>query len=879
MHFKRNIAKTNTPIILILLIASATIMAIQANAQTTLPPGVTPTNLQSNGSIPLPAGVTPDIPINTIASLSFTPNPIGIGQSLLVNIWIHPATHGSRYLSSYTVTFTKPDGSTDQKVVNSYQADTTAWFNYAPDQVGTWKVKFAFPGGYFPAGNYTGTPGSFVGAGPFSFTQSVYYKPSSDGPYDLTVQQNMVMSWPVAPLPTDYWTRPVSPENREWWPILGNYPGTGIVGGGSNWPANTNTYMSNYLFTPYALGPNTCHVVWRRQGSEGGLIGGIEGQTSYIAGSPGPGAGTPTIIYNGRCYQTLTKVMQVIVNGSYRSMPTTVWECYDLRTGQVYWDQTGNTQIPTVISYRAQEFQAVPGAVSYNRGYPELVFVGGGRFIKYEPNSGNVDVNVSIAPLTTGTFYNDPYFLSIQTIGSGANAQYRLINWTVLGSAGTGAVALSNFQLAILNNITWPFSSLGTVDYETGISVTTYGFSSSATGVTTEQGIQAASITTGQLLWNITSGVGYPFFSGSTSVADHGKFAVRFDDGYWYCWDLSSGKQLWKSELTTWPWGTFGCYGTASYGGNIIANQYDGVAAYNWTNGKVSWLYQSKSPFAFETPYQDNNPYFTGVTVIADGKIFTYNTEHTPSQPETRGWKLGCINATNGKNVWNITGDMVPGAVADGYITAASSYDGYEYVFGKGPSVTSVMTPDTAVEKGTTVVIKGTVMDMSPGDQGSYQNPTAAPNSQTAPGKVPCVSSDSMETQMEYLYLQRPIDGLSHNLTITGVPVLLTAIGSDASVYEIGTIVTNGYYGTFGATWSPPKEDTYTIVAQFGGDNSYGSSSAATTLVVGPTPSTPSQPEPQTPIDYSMTIVGAAVAVIIAVAIAAVAIILLVRKK
>ncbi len=287
MNSTRNITKAIALTALILIIASM-LMAQSAIAQTTLPPGVTPTNLQGSGSVPLPSGVTADITLDTISALSFTPNPRGIGQPLLVNIWIHPATHGSRYLSGYTVTFTKPDGTTDKKVVNSYQADTTAWFQYTPDQVGTWKVKFDFPGGYFPAGNYTAAAGSFVGPGPFSFTQSVYYKPSSDGPYNLEVEQQPIMSWPPAPLPTDYWTRPASPENREWWSILGNYPGTGIVGGGPNWPANTNTYMSNYLFTPYALGPDTCHVLWRRQGSEGGLIGGTDGQTSSIAGSPGP---------------------------------------------------------------------------------------------------------------------------------------------------------------------------------------------------------------------------------------------------------------------------------------------------------------------------------------------------------------------------------------------------------------------------------------------------------------------------------------------------------------------------------------------------------------------------------------------------------------
>ena len=65
----------------------------------------------------------------------------------------------------------------------------------------------------------------------------------------------------------------------------------------------------------------------------------------------------------------------------------------------------------------------------------------------------------------------------------------------------------------------------------------------------------------------------------------------------------------------------------------------------------------------------------------------------------------------------------------------------------------------------------------------------------------------------------------------------LTAIGSDGSVTDIGTVTTNGYYGTFGNAWTPPKEGVYTIMASFGGDDSYGSSSAATSVSVGPAPS------------------------------------------
>ncbi len=255
-------------------------------------------------------------------------------------------------------------------------------------------------------------------------------------------------------------------------------------------------------------------------------------------------------------------------------------------------------------------------------------------------------------------------------------------------------------------------------------------------------------------------------------------------------------------------------------------------------------------------------PFRAGV-IIADGLIYTYNTEHTPSQPYNRGWKLHCINATTGEGIWNITGPMAQGAVADGYLTASNAYDGYMYVFGKGISTTTVTSPDVAIPKGTSIVIKGTVLDQSPAQPGT-----------------PCVSKQSMATQMEYLHMQHPIDGLDHNVTLTGVPVTLTAIDPNGNVIAIGSTTTNAYYGTFSYEWIPANEGKYTITASFSGDDSYGSSSAGTDMSVGTTPISSTTPAPvQAAPDYTMTIIAAAIAIIIAVLIVGVAIVLILRKR
>ena len=659
-----------------------------------------------------------------------------------------------------------------------------------------------------------------------------------------------MLSWPPSPLPTDYWTRPVSPENREWAAILGDYPYGGYI---NNPPPNTNRYASNYKFTPYVQAPNTAHIVWKRQGALSGIMGGDAGQKGFGSGE-GTYAGTPSIIFEGRCYQTITKQIPTLINGTYILWPTTVWECYDLRTGQVYWDIQGVTA-PTAITYIAESSQIVPGATESQVGLgASLVVISGGRLIKYHPYTGAVTLNVSISPLTTGAIYVDPYALSVQTINA-TLGQYRLINWT---TAGTG----TDLTARIMNNVSYPFSSVGTADYEVGIAVSTAGITSSGTGVNIGARIMGASLATGQLLWNVTTDLSsgqQAIFSGSTACADHGKFTVRMNDGHWYCWDLYSGKQLWTSESEDWPWGTFGAYNVASAYGLLYDLTYAGVYAIDWDTGKIVWHYNPEYP-GYEAPYS-SFPFFTN-PMVADGKLYVANGEHSPTAPLMRGWKLHCINATSGEGIWNITGGGTVGGMADGYLTFDSRYDGYMYVFGKGKSATTVSTLQTVIAKGQSVMLTGTVTDQSPAQ------PDAA-----------CVSKESMTTYMEYLHMQHPISGIYGNETIAGVPVILTAIGSDGSVIDIGTVTTNGYYGTFSKAWTPPGEATYEIIASFAGDDSYGSSAAATAVSVGPAPATPEQTEPQVIPDYTMTIVGAAIAMMIAVAIAVAIAVLILRKR
>jgi hypothetical protein len=149
-------------------------------------------------------------------------------------------------------------------------------------------------------------------------------------------------------------------------------------------------------------------------------------------------------------------------------------------------------------------------------------------------------------------------------------------------------------------------------------------------------------------------------------------------------------------------------------------------------------------------------------------------------------------------NRYTNLGSISPGAVADGYLGASSEYDSFNYYFGMGKSATTVTAPDVILPKGTGLVIKSTVLDVSSGQPGT-----------------PCVSAESMTTQMEYLHLQRPIDGLNHNITMTGVPLFLTLIDSNCNSIDIGTVTSDAYCDTFSKSWTPSNEGDYKIIASF----------------------------------------------------------------
>ena len=164
--------------------------------------------------------------INTFAYVSAAPNPIGVNQQMIIYMWLDKApptasgAYGDRW-KGFTLTITKPDGTTETQGPFTSDPVGFAWLNYYPSQIGQYKLRFDFPGQTLAGENLD--PFNFI----FGGTEYIgdYYKPSfSEATF--MVQAAQTEPYPDAALPTGYWTRPINPENRNWWTFSGNWLAT-----------------------------------------------------------------------------------------------------------------------------------------------------------------------------------------------------------------------------------------------------------------------------------------------------------------------------------------------------------------------------------------------------------------------------------------------------------------------------------------------------------------------------------------------------------------------------------------------------------------------------------------------------------------------------
>jgi outer membrane protein assembly factor BamB len=767
------------------------------------------------------------------AMLSIKPYPnVGLGQDILINAWITPPPLTDRQnYEGYVFTFTRPDGTSFTIGPMDSEGPGTVWFNLPLDTLGNWSITFDFPGDYAS-------------------------KPTSITRY-INVQNEWIPGYPDTPLPTQPWTYPINIQNRQWRTIAGIWQG-----GSYN--------ASEGSFNPYTEAPRTAHILWYipSYGQLGGFIGspnGIAtsgGQVEYAAESATVGV-----------YTSSTYSIRTIMAGRGYSTSGGNITCFDIHTGEVLWSRPGESF-----------------TVGTNRGRTAaLYYFGSTTFIAYDAITGAILNNVTGMSVN---YFVSPFAYSFQTMNSTTGAA-NIIKWDTSSTT-------TNFASRIVWNVTNPGLSYSTTAHcliQGNLMISRHFLTTGAqlydpdypVNTILVDYITAVNLTTGALEYNVTTvdpadpdtwiyRQGPAWGSGEGLVYFAGYGEINEGTGY-VAFNASTGKLAWWSPPTDRPWGNFWAYQPQASGyGMVFGCGYSGIWGFNATNGDILWHYIRNDTY-FEEPYASNvvgsdsypnsenlpvgatyASYSYGATgPIVGGPsldkcvIYAVQSEHSPTL-YYRGYGLQAVDASNGQELWDILGVYSLGALADGVLTMSDSINGFTYAFSKGESKTTVSTSSDVIAKGGSVLLKGTVLDMSPAQKG-----TAA------------VSDADQEAWMEYLHMQQPFP-----VSATGVTVSLDALDPNNNYVHIGDATTD-LTGNYHFLWQPEIEGSYTVVASFYSTEAYYGSTAETSIGVTAAAPTPTPEGPAAPLPpFDMYILYATIAIIIAMAIVG---ILLLRKK
>ena len=775
------------------------------------------------------------------------PNPVGVNQETLLNFGaLNFLMDQADNWKGLTISVTKPDGKTD--TLGPYNTDSTGATgrSFIPDQVGNYLFQVNFPQQDY---------------------RNVTYSASKSDILTLVVQSEPLTYYPGQPLPSEYWSRPVDPQLREWDGLAGNWVAV---------PPN--------MYVPNNQGPESAHILWTRPIGEamGGLMGG-EDANSYGTGDAYEGKWVGSVVIGGILYY----------NKYIAASPQQSVVAVDLHTGKQLWER--NLLNNLRVSFGQALFWS---SLNYEGGFSYLWATSGSNWYAFDALTGDLKYNMTSVP--SGTNYYGPsgeiVKYSMVNIGNFSSPNWRLLKWNstfVVANNKTGMAYSwgSQVQGVVYNatargydlNVSIPMLNAAGRTLPGSIQTVFVGDRVIGARVTsTEVDLWALSLKAGSegtLLFNKSTVAPSEWSAGNLTLCGWtgwdkdnlvGVYLTKENRKY-YGFSLETGAYLWQtknSEIYSDAWDAtsgqrvrglaYGRFYSASIGGIVYC--------YNDTTGELLWTFN-----ATDTLHQNlyGNNWWTVITFITDGKIYLGNEDHSPIMPLWRGAPFLCLNATTGDLIFRIDGAFRQSfwggraVIGDSIIATQDTYNQQIYAIGKGPSSVTVTTPDVSSAAGTSVMIKGTVTDVSPGTQGDALK-------LRFPNGVPAISDDSQSDWMLYVYKQlaRPTDA-------TGVQVDLTATDSSNNVVNIGS-TTSDSYGNFGFSWKPTTAGTYKITAAFKGSNSYYGATSTTYLTVTEAPQPPAtQPQQEIP-DYTWTILGTGIAIILAVAIVGV---LLFRKK
>jgi outer membrane protein assembly factor BamB len=793
---------------------------------------------------------TPSIKIPTYTFMSVSPNPIGQGQQVNLNFWVNqpPPTASAQYgdrWGNMTVIVTHPDGT--KETLGPFTSDATGGSHtiYTPSVVGNYTFQMSFGGQTLTGQNLA--PGTAT-SGPFANAFiGDYFQPSTSNVFTLNVQQDPIAGAAVAPLPSNYWTRPIYGENNNWYSISGNW-----LGLGTSTFAATGMYNQNGNYNPYTPAPNTSHIIWTKPEAFGGIIGGEFGSSetaNYYSTSQYEPKFAP-IIMQGILYYTVYPGASTFSSG---------WVAVDLHTGQTLWTKT-SAQVNGEVLRCGQIFNEITpnqyGAQAYLWSEPASAsgFMAAGAYMSmYDAMTGNWILNITNTPALTlteddhgdliGYYVNSSTNpLTFQTSGQSLS----MWNSTADINIGLGGSPSSGYPSGLADNWMWRPTQGAQIDfkygvewskplsnnvsgvnlYDNGISLAISAVSDNAVVLTgTNLGFSAFLYEPG---WEIETG--YSAIDGHQLWAPVNRtltpYSIVYSSSLWSgsgvyveltestlsiaAYNLNTGVLAWGPIAlpNVSPFSSLGANAVVA-NGTIYIWLYGGdVYAYNLGDGSLKWQYHTPSG-GYESPYGVEPLWTFTVGTVADGKLFVPEG-HMYSPPLFHNAQQLALNITDGKVIWSIDAFDVTSApaISDGVMTTLNAYDNQVYGYGKGPTKVTVNAPAASIEQGKSLVISGTVTDISAGAQ---QQAVAA----NFPNGLPAVSDTSMSLWMEHVYMQQPFQS-----NTTGVPVSLSVIDTNGNTRPIGSATTDST-GAFSYQWTPDITGKYTVIATFTGSESY----------------------------------------------------------
>jgi outer membrane protein assembly factor BamB len=803
----------------------------------------------------------------TYAYLGVVPNPTGVGQAVTLHIGItHQLMHPQKGWVGLTVTVTDPDG--DTETLGPFNTDTTGGtgVSYTPSKTGTYYFQTHFPEQVLE-----------VAAGYGSVTPANTTMLASDSEkVALTVTDTPIEYYPGQPLPTEYWSRPIDSQLREWSTIAGNWlvPISGLAS------VANKVALSNDA-------PESAHILWSKQLDMGGLVGGEEAYDShgYYTGDAYEGKFEGALIIAGVLYYNQ------FIAGSFFGSTGLEQEvvAVDLHTGEELWVKNWNN---TRLSFgQILNWECLNGHGSYallwtsvgGRGQPET-------WNAYDPLSGTWLYGMTDVPSGTNVYGPNGEILRY-TVDTTNN---RLLRWNSTRVAEYHN-ELSFNVYAKYSFIAGHSSLIGTTlnasyGYDLNVSIPA-GLTGSVVATFSDRIIGASLGATQTRVWGLSLKRGQEGTSLFDETWDNpnawitgnltlGWEAVDSDSLVGTLWaqelrqhygiSFETGELLWGPTPSQNYRDQFYQTGSSIAYGNLYASGVGGTLyCYNVTTGELSWTYNATDTYV---EFKISTNWWLYITFISDGKIYVGHYEHSSGDPKPRGAPFICFNATTGDKIWEIDGAFRqtmwgnPGIIGDSIIATMDTYDQLIYAIGKGPSATTVTASPKVSVHGSSVLVEGTVTDISPGTE-DYALRARFPNG------VPAVSDESMSDWMLYVYKQFP-----RPANATGVPVSIDVLDSNGNYRNIGT-TTSDANGFFSFAWQPDIPGNFTVYATFAGSKSYWGSHAETAFVVDEAPQAtpPSTPEPAPMTDTYVT--GFGVGIIITIVVVGAVMILMLRKR